>query len=93
MTKLTGSWQHYRQRSVNLEVALFLGLAEHPREPLRVWTLERIERSFDAERVDSIMIAVIAVTLVIVGGSLIFHTFMPARWAGSRARGGTVRPR
>ena len=87
MTKLTGSWQHYRQRSVNLEVALFLGLGSIPASLFGVWTLERIERSFDPERVDSIMIAVIAVTLVIVGGSLIFHTFMPARWAGSRASG------
>ena len=86
-TKLTGSWQHYRQRSVNLEVALFLGLGSIPASLFGVWTLERIEGSFNAERVDSIMIAVIAVTLVMVGGSLIFHTLMPARWVGSRASG------
>jgi uncharacterized protein len=29
-TKLTGSVQHYRQRSVNLEIAIFLGLGSIP---------------------------------------------------------------
>ena len=86
-TKLTGSFQHYLQRSVNLEVALFLGVGSIPASLFGVWTLEWIERSFNADRVDNIMIAVIAVTLVIVGGSLIFHTFMPARWVGNRASG------
>lgn len=79
-TKLTGSWQHYRQRSVNLEVALFLGLGSIPASLLGVSTLEWIKHSFDAARVDDIMIMVIAITLVVVGGSLIFRTFMPERW-------------
>ncbi|MGF1471155.1 MAG: sulfite exporter TauE/SafE family protein [Rubrobacteraceae bacterium] len=79
-TKLTGSWQHYRQRSVNLEVALFLGIGSIPASLLGVRTLEWIKNSFDAERVDAIMITVIAITLVVVGGSLIFRTFMPERW-------------
>lgn len=79
-TKLTGSWQHYRQRSINLEVALFLGIGSIPASLLGVRTLEWIKNSFDAERVNAIMITVIAITLVVVGGSLIFRTFMPERW-------------
>ncbi len=79
-TKLTGSWQHYRQRSVNLEVALFLGLGSIPASLLGVWTLEWIKHSFNAARVDAIMITVIAITLVVVGATLIFRTFMPERW-------------
>ena len=80
VTKLTGSWQHYRQRSINLEVALFLGIGSIPASLLGVRTLEWIKNSFDAERVNTIMITVIAITLVVVGGSLIFRTFMPERW-------------
>ncbi|CAN5685342.1 sulfite exporter TauE/SafE family protein [soil metagenome] len=80
VTKLTGSWQHYRQRSINLEVALFLGIGSIPASLLGVRTLEWIKDSFDAGRVDAIMITVIAITLVVVGGSLIFRTFMPERW-------------
>jgi uncharacterized protein len=40
LTKLTGSMQHYRQQSVNLEVAIFLGLGSIPAGLLGVGTLE-----------------------------------------------------
>jgi uncharacterized protein len=79
MTKFTGSLQHYRQQSVNLEIAIFLGLGSIPAGLLGVATLEWIEGSFDPETVQSIMITIIAITLVIVGGSLIFRNFMPER--------------
>jgi uncharacterized protein len=79
-TKTVGSVQHYRQRSVNLEIAVFLGLGSIPASLLGVRTLEWIKHSFDAERVDAIMITVIAASLVLVGASLIFRTFMPERW-------------
>lgn len=80
LTKLTGSLQHYRQQSVNLEVAAFLGLGSIPAGLLGVGTLEWMKGAFDAERVQSIMITIIAFTLVLVGGSLIFRNFMPERW-------------
>lgn len=82
MTKFTGSLQHYRQQSVNLEIATFLGLGSIPAGLLGVATLEWIEGSFDAETVKSIMITIIAVTLVVVGGSLIFRNFLPERGEG-----------
>jgi uncharacterized protein len=47
---------------------------------LGVRTLEWIKHSFDAERVNAIMITVIAASLVLVGASLIFRAFMPERW-------------
>jgi uncharacterized protein len=78
VTKLTGSVQHYRQRSVNLEVALFLGLGSIPAGLLGVVTLEYMERVLDAEMLKSAMITIIAATLVLVGASLIFREyFMP----------------
>ena len=78
VTKLTGSVQHYRQRSVNLEVALFLGLGSIPAGLLGVVTLEYMERILDAEMLKSVMINIIAATLVLVGASLIFREyFMP----------------
>jgi uncharacterized membrane protein YfcA len=77
LTKFTGSVQHYRQQSVNLEVAIFLGMGSIPAGLLGVATLEWIEGSFDAETVKSIMITIIALTLVLVGASLIFRNFLP----------------
>jgi uncharacterized protein len=77
LTKLTGSLQHYRQQSVNLEVAIFLGLGSIPAGLLGVTTLEWIKGSFDPETVQSIMITIIALTLVLVGASLIFRNFLP----------------
>ena len=80
LTKLTGSVQHYRQRSVNLEVALFLGFGSIPAGLLGVATLEWIEGAFDPETVKSVMITIIALTLVLVGASLIYRNyFMPNR--------------
>jgi uncharacterized protein len=79
-TKSVGSVQHYRQQSVNLEIAIFLGLGSIPASLLGVRTLEWIKHSFDPERVDAIMATVIAASLVLVGASLIFRTFMPERW-------------
>ena len=79
LTKFTGSLQHYRQQSVNLEIAIFLGLGSIPAGLLGVATLEWIEGSFDPETVKSIMITIIAVTLVLVGTSLILRNFLPER--------------
>lgn len=79
-TKMTGSVQHYRQRSVNLEVAIFLGIGSIPASLLGVWTLEWIKGTYDAEAVRNIMITIIAATLVLVGASLIFKAFLPERW-------------
>src|SRR5215208_1007980 len=76
-TKMTGSAAHYRQRSVNLQVALFLGIGSIPASLLGVATLELIERSYDAATVRSIMVTIIAATLVLVGASLIFRIFLP----------------
>jgi uncharacterized protein len=80
LTKLTGSVQHYRQRSVNLEVALFLGLGSIPAGLLGVATLEWMEHLFDPARLEAVMITIIALTLVLVGASLIYRNyFMPNR--------------
>jgi len=88
VTKLTGSVQHYRQRSVNLEVALFLGLGSIPASLLGVRTLEWIQTVYDAGTAQSIMITVISATLVLVGASLIFRSFMPERWRERRTERG-----
>jgi uncharacterized protein len=77
LTKLTGSMQHYRQQSVNLEVAVFLGLGSIPAGLLGVGTLEWIKGAYAPEMVQSIMITIIACTLVLVGASLIFRNFLP----------------
>ncbi|WP_053057494.1 sulfite exporter TauE/SafE family protein [Rubrobacter aplysinae] len=84
LTKMAGSVQHYRQRSVNLEVALFLGLGSIPASLLGVATLEWIKGSFEDAAVNSIMITIIGLVLILVGGSLVFRIFMPERWMRKR---------
>ena len=80
VTKLTGSVQHYRQRSVNVEIAVFLGLGSIPAGLLGVATIEWMQRAFDAETLKSVMITIIALTLILVGASLIYREyFMPPR--------------
>jgi uncharacterized membrane protein YfcA len=84
LTKLTGSVQHYRQRSVNMEVAVFMWLGSLPASLLGVETLEWIKASFDAAAVQSIMKEIIAITLVLTGASLIVRVILPSRWIKSR---------
>ncbi len=75
VTKVVGSVQHYRQRSVNVQVAVFLGLGSIPASLLGVATLEWIKANYDEDAVRSIMVTIIAATLVLVGASLIYRTF------------------
>ena len=85
LTKFTGSLQHFRQRSVNVEIAVFLGMGSIPAGLLGVGTLEWIKGTFDPEMVESIMVTIIAATLVLVGASLIYRDyFMPKRNVGPR---------
>jgi len=86
VTKMSGSVQHYRQRSVNLEVALFLGLGSIPASLLGVWTLEWIKATFEAETVRNVMVTIIAATLVLVGASLVFKAFLPRSWIRGRKK-------
>jgi uncharacterized protein len=87
-TKLTGSVQHYRQRSVNPEIAVFLGLGSIPAGLLGVATLEWMEGAFDPQTLKSVMITIIALTLVVVGASLIYREyFMPRRDATPKKAG------
>ncbi len=83
-TKMTGSVQHYRQRSVNLEVAIFLGIGSIPASLLGVQTLEWIKGNYDGDTVKGIMVTIIAATLILVGASLIFKSFLPESWVKSR---------
>lgn len=76
LTKMAGSFQHYRQSTVKLEVALFLGLGSIPASLLGVSTLEWIEATYDPQRVRMIVTAIIASMLVLVGASLVFRIFM-----------------
>ena len=80
ITKLTGSVLHYRQRSVNLEVAIFLALGSIPASLLGVGTLELIKATFNAESVNGIMQTLIGVILLLAGVSLIIRSFMPEKW-------------
>ena len=58
LTKLTGSVQHYRQRSVNLEVALFLGLGSIPARPRSTLPLSRWAKPVTSERTVACAISV-----------------------------------
>lgn len=74
-TRPTGPVQHYRQRSVNPEIAVFLGIGSIPAGLLGVAPLEVMQGVPDEEMLKAVMITIIAITLVLVGGSL------SGRWA------------
>lgn len=93
VTKIVASFQHYFQRSMNLEVALFLGFGSLPASLMGVQTLEWIKGAYDPAMVDSIMITIISCVLILVGASLIFRLLMPNRGTQFHERGWDGRSR
>jgi uncharacterized membrane protein YfcA len=79
ITKMAGSVQHYRQRSVNLQVAVFLGLGSIPAGLLGVQTVEWIKKAYDPHQTDAVLKILIAVVVILAGLSLIIRSFIPKK--------------
>ncbi|MBX6763531.1 MAG: sulfite exporter TauE/SafE family protein [Rubrobacteraceae bacterium] len=79
ITKLFGSAQHRRQRSVNLQVVAYLALGSVPAGLLGVYTVDRLERIYSARSVDGILGTAIAAVVILAGLSLIARHFIPEK--------------
>ena len=79
ITKLFGSVQHYRQRSVNLQVVGFLALGSVPAGLLGVVTVNWIKGAYNPDSVTAIMTAAIGAVVVLAGVSLAVRDFLPQR--------------
>lgn len=91
ITKLVGSTQHYRLKSINFQVVLFLALGSVPAGLLGVVTVNWIQTVFPAATVEYYLKTAIGAVVVFVGATLVLRFFIPernergdiARWDGS----------
>ncbi|MGI8651075.1 MAG: sulfite exporter TauE/SafE family protein [Rubrobacter sp.] len=82
ITKLFGSASHYRLKSINFQVVLFLALGSVPAGLLGVVTVNRLQTVFAPETVEYYLKTAIGVVVVFVGATLILRYFIPERRNG-----------
>lgn len=79
ITKLVGSTQHYRMKSINFPVVGFLALGSIPAGLLGVATVNWLQRVYDPEMVNTLLKGAIGAVVVFVGLTLILRFFIPGR--------------
>ena len=87
VTKLFGSVQHYRQRSVNLQLVGFLALGSVPAGLLGVATVNWLKGSLNPDSVGTVLTAAIGAVVILAGVSLAVRDFIPQR-PEKQGRGG-----
>jgi hypothetical protein len=67
ITKTVGGWRHLRMRTVNMDLVKWLALGSVPAAVSGVALISLLERNVGAERLDSLVYAVLGGTLLMVG--------------------------
>jgi hypothetical protein len=71
VTKIAGSWKHWRQGSVDVPLALWLALGSIPAALAGVATIAYVKRTYGVELLDSVLYRAIGSALMMVGVLLI----------------------
>ncbi|WP_119066522.1 sulfite exporter TauE/SafE family protein [Rubrobacter indicoceani] len=79
ITKLFGSASHYRLKSINFQVVLYLALGSVPAGLLGVVTVNWLQTVLPAETVEYYLKTAIGSVVVFVGATLILRFFIPER--------------
>lgn len=79
ITKLFGSASHYRMKSINIQVMLFLALGSVPAGLLGVVTVNWLQTVLPAETVEFYLKTAIGAVVAFVGFTLILRFFIPER--------------
>ena len=67
ITKTVGGWRHFRMKTVNMELVKWLALGSVPAAVLGVAVVSVLETHVGADRLDSLVYAVLGGTLLMVG--------------------------
>jgi len=76
VTKIAGSYKHWRQGSVDIPLALWLALGSIPASLIGVFTIAYVKSHYGVELIDGILYKAIGSALMIVGVLLIVKVVM-----------------
>ena len=76
VTKIAGSWKHWRQGSVDIPLALWLALGSIPASLLGVATIAYVKNTYGVELINGVLYKAIGSALMMVGVLLIVKVLM-----------------
>lgn len=79
ITKTVGGWRHYRLKTVNMGLVLWLAVGSVPAAVFGVQLVAWIERRIGADRLDSLVYAVLGGTLLMLGVITLARALILAR--------------
>jgi uncharacterized protein len=86
ITKTVGGWRHLRMKTVNMELVKWLSLGSVPAAVLGVAIVSVLEKHVGADRLDSLVYAVLGGTLLMVGIITLARALILSRLVDERER-------
>jgi uncharacterized protein len=84
VTKTVGGWRHFRKDTVDLRIALWLGVGSLPGALVGVWLLDVLHRAY-GDSFDTIVLVMVAGALTLTGVAVLWRAlFMPRLVARER---------
>ena len=84
VTKTVGGWRHFRLKTVNLKLALWLAVGSVPSAILGVWVIELLHDHY-GDSLDDTVLMMLAVALITVGTLVLVRSvFIPRMVNGER---------
>ena len=84
ITKTVGGWRHYRMKTVNMSLVLWLALGSVPAAIFCVELVAVLHERLGEEKLDSLVYAVLGGTLLMVGVITLFRALILARTISER---------
>lgn len=72
LTKTVGGWRHWKLKTVNLPLVLWLAAGSVPAAVAGVWVIEAMQKSY-GEDLDKFVLGILAGMLIVTGISMIFR--------------------
>ena len=86
ITKTVGGWRHFRMKTVNMELVKWLALGSVPAAVTGVAVVSILEKHIGADRLDSLVYAVLGGTLLMVGIITLARALILRRLVDERER-------
>jgi uncharacterized membrane protein YfcA len=83
VTKTVGGWRHFRLRTVNLPLSLWLAVGSVPAALTGVWVISLLHHAY-GKSLDDIVLTMLAVALVAVGLLVLVRSLFPQVARGER---------
>ena len=74
-TKVVGAWRHLKLKTVNLGLVFWMAIGSVPSAILGVWVIDILKSHYGEDKLDGIVFAIIAASLLVVGVATLVRSF------------------